>query len=223
MFATASTPVLKAQTGVDSIPPLSLDDVSTDTSLITSSPFTTNEGLTFAQSTSLWQSPTSATSTRSSQVSTSLVTSSPFDTNEGLKIALGTSLWQPAGPSTAQQHASAPGVWAPATSASSHTSSGASLSMRPMGAPLPAANLITSSPFSQNEGLVIPAGTSLWQPSTSAATKAHNSTGNTSLITASPYDSNEGLTFPKGTPFWQSKVWTVINTTSTFHLAHLFL
>jgi hypothetical protein len=92
-----------------------------------------------------------------------------------------------------------------------------------MGAPLPAANLITSSPFSQNEGLVIPAGTSLWQPSTSAATKAHNSTGNTSLITASPYDSNEGLTFPKGTPFWQSKVWTVINTTSTFHLAHLFL
>jgi hypothetical protein len=92
-----------------------------------------------------------------------------------------------------------------------------------MGAPLPVSNLITSGPFAQNEGLVIPAGTSLWQPSTTAATKAHNSTGTPSIITVSPYDASEGLTFPEGTPFWQSKDWAVINTTSAFHLAHLFL
>jgi hypothetical protein len=102
MIATASTPVLKAQTGGDSIPPLSLDTVHDSTSLVTSSPFTTNEGLTFAHGTTLWQAPAGATSSRSSQVPTSLITSSLFDTNEGLKIAPGTSLWQAAGPSTTQ-------------------------------------------------------------------------------------------------------------------------
>jgi hypothetical protein len=206
MLATPPTPVLKAQTGGDSIPPLSLDSVPSGTSLVTSSPFTTNEGLTFAQGTSLWQAPTGTTSSRSSQVSTSLVTSSPFDTNEGLTIAPGTSLWQATGPSTTQQHASAAqGLWTPASTSAPKASNSSSSSMRPMGAPLPVSNLITSGPFAQNEGLVIPAGTSLWQPSTTAATKAHNSTGTPSLITASPYDVNEGLTFPEGTPFWQSK------------------
>lgn len=199
---TAATPVLTPQTGGESVPLLSLDTAQNNTTLITSSPYAQNERLTFPKGTSLWQpkAGTTAPSSRSTQTSTSLITASPFNQNEGITIPSGTPLWQASTSTATTQQASAPGLWTPSTTSSSETNSDASLSMRPMGAPLPVQNLITSSPYCTNENVTIPAGTSLWQ---SSGATASNATGKTSLITVSPYCTNEGVTFPVGTSMWQ--------------------
>lgn len=201
---TAATPVLMPQTGGESVPLLSLDTAQNNTTLITSSPYAQNEGLTFPKGTSLWQpkAGTTASSSGPTQTSTSLITASPFTQNEGVTIPSGTPLWQVSPSTVTTQQASTPGLWTPSTTSSSETSSGESLSMRPMGAPLPAQNLVTSSPYCTNENITIPAGTPMWQSSGAAAP---NATGETSLITSSPYCINESVTFPQGTSMWQPR------------------
>ena len=206
-LGTPSTPVLKAQSRENYMPPLDLDGEHKLPSLITASPYAQNEGLTFPKGTSFWQpkSGIEATSPRPKQSPTVIITESSFDKNEGLKFPPGTSLWQPTSPTTARPQAISTGLWTPANASTSKTSSSASLSMRLMTTPLPASNLITASPYCSNESLKIPAGTSMWQADSAAAPKEQKSIRQVSLITASPYDSNETVSFPKGTILWQPK------------------
>jgi len=192
-----STPVLEGQSGGNSVPALNLDNVHRDSPLITSSPYAQNEGLTFSKGTSLWQPQTGveSASLRSTQA---IISESSFARNEGLRFSPGTSLWQPTSSTPTRQRATAPSLWTPASAGEWKTDG----SMRPMTAPLPASNLITQSPFCSNEGLKIPAGTSMWQPGSASAIKSQGSTGKPSLVTSSPYDLNETVRFPKGTLLW---------------------
>lgn len=206
-IGSPSTPVLKGQSAENSVPALNLDNVHMNTPLITASPYAQNEGLTFSKGTSLWQPQAGAKPAlqASFQGAPAIISESSFARNEGLKFAAGISMWQPTSSATARQQASPPSLWTPANAGEWKTKSSATLSMRPMTAPLPASNLITQSPFCFNEGLKIPAGTSMWQPGSAAAFKTPTSTGRPSLITSSPYDCNETVTFPKGTLLWQPK------------------
>ncbi|GAB7331922.1 hypothetical protein MBLNU13_g03846t1 [Cladosporium sp. NU13] len=202
-----STPVLKAQSGENLVPALNLDNVNLDTALITASPYAQNEGLTFSKGTSLWQPQAGVQPSlqKQTQGPPAIISESSFDRNEGLKFTPGTSLWQPTSFSTIQQQASAPSLWAPSNAGEWKTTSSAPFSMRSMTAPLPASNLITQPPFCSNEGIKIPAGTSMWRPGSTAAFKTPASTGKPSLITSSSYGLNEIVTFPKGTLLWQPK------------------
>lgn len=206
-IGSPSTPVLKGQSAENSVPALNLDNVNNDTPLITASPYAQNEGLTFSKGTSLWQPQAGVelAPQTSTQGLPAIISESSFDRNEGLAFPKGTSLWQPSSSTTTRQQASPPSLWTPANAGEWRTKSSVPFSMRPMTAPLPASNLITQSPFCCNECLRIPAGTSLWQPSSAAASKTPASTGRPSLITSSPYDCNETVTFPKGTLLWQPK------------------
>ena len=199
-----STPFLKAKSGGISMPAFNLDNVHKDSPLITSSPYAQNEGLTFSKGTSLWQpqAGVESASYRSTQASPSIISESSFARNEGLRFSPGTSLWQPTSSTPTQHRASAPSLWSPANAGEWKTEHSASLSMRPMAAPLPASNLITQSPFCSNEGFRIPAGTSMWQPGSASAIKSQGSTGKPSLVTSSPYVLNETVRFPKGALLW---------------------
>lgn len=206
-----TTPVIKAQTGGSDVPALSLDSetdasTSSQTGLITSSPYAQNEGKTFAKGTSMWQSSASGASKEAFlQPSPSLITSSPFAQNEGRTFSSGTSLWQSQSTSASQQ--ASVGLWSPASasSTSKKDSSTSSLSMRTMSAPLPAQNIITASPFAANEGVKFSPSDLLWQSGASSTSSSEISTGKPSLITASPYANNEGVAFSKGTSLWQLK------------------
>ena len=114
---SASTPVLEGQSAENSVPALNLDKVHIDTPLITASPYTQNEGLTFSKGTPLWQpqagikptlqAPSKGPPAIISECSfakneglkfaagTSLITSSPHDCNETVTFPKGTLLWQP--------------------------------------------------------------------------------------------------------------------------------
>ena len=213
-----STPVLKAQSGENLAPTLNLDSVHKETSLITTSPYAQNEGLTFSKDTSLWQPQAGVKSAlqTSSQGSPAIISKSCFDRNEGLKFAPCTLLWQPTNPiATTKQQASAPSLWTPANACEWKSNGSAPLSMRPMTAPLPVTNLITQSPFCTNESIQIPAGTSMWQPGSAAAFKTQGSTSKPSLVTSSPYDFNENVSFPKGTLLWQPKAKVTDNSRIT--------
>jgi hypothetical protein len=172
-------------------------------SLITSSPYAQNEGMTFAPGTQMWQSAASQTSSQTpSQSHTSIITSSPYSQNESVTFSAGTAFWQPATTPMAAAAASNPN--APAC----HVSSTAPSSIRPMTAPCPASNIITASPYAQNEGVTFISGTSFWTSSantSASATTQSSPPAETSLITSSPYSQNEGVTFPLGTQMWQSK------------------
>lgn len=212
------TPVLKAQSGESLASTLNLDSVHKITSLITTSPYAQNEGLTFSKGTSLWQPQAGVKSglQTSSQGPPAIISKSCFDRNEGLKFAPCTLLWQPTNSIAAtKQQASSPSLWTPADACEWKTKSSAPLSMRPMAAPLPVTNLITQSPFCSNESIQIPAGTSMWQPCSAAAFKTPGSTGKPSLVTSSPYDFNETVSFPKGTLLWQPKAKATANSRIT--------
>jgi len=202
-----STPVLGGQYGVAPIPPLNLDAVHRASTLITSSPYAQNEGLTFSTGTSFWQPYAGApsASTTATRGSPAIITESSFAQNEGLTFPPGTSLWQPSSstPTITRPQASPPSLWTPANASFLQTKSSAPQSMRSMGAPLPVSNLITQSPFASNEGLKIPTGTPMWQPGSAAGFKP--SSAKPSLVTSSPYAFNETVTFPKGTRLWQPK------------------
>jgi hypothetical protein len=159
------TPELKAMTNVSPIPALDLDHASTSGS------------------------------------NTNLITTSPYTQNESVTFTVGTVFWQPSTPPTSAAAASNPN--APACNVVSN----APTSQRPMTAPLPASNIISASPYAQNEGVTFSAQTSLWTSSSAitsatAASQTPTSAG-TSIITASPYTQNEGVTFSPGTQMGQ--------------------
>ena len=167
----------------------------TSTSLVTLSPYATNETTTFPTGTSLWQSSSSNASTPQTptQSSTSLITSSPYAQNESVTFPAGTALWQSSNTTTAVSASSTP------TAPACNVASSAPSSIRPMSAPLPATNIISASPYAQNESVTFSSQTSLWS-STNTSTSTTSSSGETSLITSSPYTNNEAVTFPPGTP-----------------------
>jgi hypothetical protein len=132
----------------------------------------------------------------------SLVTASPYTLNETTSFAPGTAFWQPSTTPTAAAAASSTNP--PAC----HVASNAPSSIRPMTALCPASNIITASPYAQNEGVTFTSGTSFWtsNANTSAsATTQSSPPAKTSMINSSPYSQNEGVTFPLGTQMWQSK------------------
>jgi hypothetical protein len=150
----------------------------------------------------MWQSTPSLTSSHVPvQSHTTLVVSSPYAQNEGVTFPAGIAFWQSSTTPTAAAAASNPN--APAC----HVVSNAPSSIRPMTAPCPALNIITASPYAQNEGVKFSSGTGFWTSSdaTVASTTDQASASGTSMITASPYAQNEGVTFPPGTQMWQSK------------------
>jgi len=172
-------------------------------SLITSSPFTQNEGMTFLPGTQMWQSSSSQTSSQTpSQSHTSLITASPYAQNEGVTFSAGTAFWQPLTTPTAAAAATNPHAQACSVASSALSS------IRPMSAPLPASNVITVSPYARNEGVTFSSGTSFWSSSANTlafATNRSSSSGETSLVTSSPYAQNEGMVFPAGTQMYQPK------------------
>ena len=200
------TPELKAMTKVTAVPALDLDQASTsssNTTLITTSPYTQNESVNFPSGTAFWQSTSSQASSQTPPSRTSLITASPYAQNEGVTFTAGTAFWQPSTTPSAAAAASNPN-----TPACNVTSS-APTSQRPMSSPLPASNIIAASPYAQNEGVAFSSQTSFWTSSNAntsafAANLSSNSAG-TSMITSSPYTQNEGVTIAPGTPMWQPK------------------
>jgi hypothetical protein len=182
---TPATPVLKSMTQATPVPSLNLDQASTssfNTSLVTVSPYTANETTTFASGTSLWQSSSSNTST--AQSPSSIISANPYTINESTVFATGTPLWQSPSANTSPAPQQIP-TQAPAQLSTETTSS-----------------LITSSAYSQNEGLTFAPGTQMWQ-STPSLTSSHVPVqSHTTLVVSSPYAQNEGVTFPAGTAFW---------------------
>jgi hypothetical protein len=112
LVGVPATPVLGPQPDVNSVPVLSLDSNPRDTPLITASPYSQNEGLTFPKGTSLWQP--QAGSLKTTQGLPSIITESSFHKNESVKFTPGTLLWQPTSSTPAHQQASTPRLWTPA-------------------------------------------------------------------------------------------------------------
>jgi hypothetical protein len=160
------TPEIKGMTNASPMPALDLDQSSTsgsNTTLITTSPYTQNESVTFAVGTAFWQPSTAptaaaaasnpnapacnvASSAPTSQrpmtaplPASNIIAASPYAQNEGVTFSAQTSLW---------------------TSSSASTSAPAA-SQTPTS---PGTSIIMASPYTQNEGVTFPPGTQMGQP-----------------------------------------------------------
>jgi hypothetical protein len=160
------TPELKGMTNVSPMPALDLDQSSasgSNTTLITTSPYTQNESVTFPVGTAFWQPSTAPTTAAAASnpnapacnvvinaptsqrpmtaplPASNIIAASPYAQNEGVTFSAQTSLW---------------------TSSSANTSANAAI-QSPTSA---GTSIIMSSPYTQNEGVTFPPGTQMGQP-----------------------------------------------------------